>query len=402
VLSESKTQNIMSKTGKGKKASAAPIFLRKTYHMIETCKPEVAGWSDEGDMFIVKDPDSLAADVIPHFFKHSNFSSFVRQLNFYGFRKIKLEPIKINTLEAEQESKFWRFKHDKFQRGRPELLREIRKSNQQSSGIDPEDLQALRDEIDSLKSQVESLKHEMSTVSARIKTLKRPSSNNFDSQIDKRKRADYVFAGSPFADCFDNQYSQNNRRMAPVPPVENFGFYPVQHEESNSSVQPQSKVDLYPKEPNASFASISCANKFEQEPLGLSLVPTITPCSWSGRDQSIGSVGFLDNEVLTDIFGNESDDEIVNLTSAPAGVTPGQHGRKVSNAPCDFASIQFMLGINNQDKAKVSSPIVMDKLNEILKVLPADIQETVVKRIVHAVQSAAQLRNSNSNSNNIS
>eukprot|EP00550_Attheya_septentrionalis_P001932 CAMPEP_0198287638 /NCGR_PEP_ID=MMETSP1449-20131203/6376_1 /TAXON_ID=420275 /ORGANISM="Attheya septentrionalis, Strain CCMP2084" /LENGTH=59 /DNA_ID=CAMNT_0043985609 /DNA_START=97 /DNA_END=273 /DNA_ORIENTATION=+ len=41
----------MSKKKKGSKGSdakkespEAPIFLRKTYHMIDTCDPKVAGW----------------------------------------------------------------------------------------------------------------------------------------------------------------------------------------------------------------------------------------------------------------------------------------------------------------------------------------------------------------------
>lgn len=66
-----------------------PLFLRKTYQMLESCSPSIAAWSGKGDSFLIKDPDSFAQTVIPQYFSHNNFSSFVRQLNFYGFRKVK-------------------------------------------------------------------------------------------------------------------------------------------------------------------------------------------------------------------------------------------------------------------------------------------------------------------------
>ncbi len=66
-----------------------PLFLRKTYQMLEASPPDIAEWSAKGDSFTIKDPDRFAQTVIPQYFSHSNFSSFVRQLNFYGFRKVK-------------------------------------------------------------------------------------------------------------------------------------------------------------------------------------------------------------------------------------------------------------------------------------------------------------------------
>lgn len=58
-----------------------PIFLKKTYKMIDSCDPEICTWSADGLSFIVKDPDAFAANIIPQYFDHNKFSSFARQLN---------------------------------------------------------------------------------------------------------------------------------------------------------------------------------------------------------------------------------------------------------------------------------------------------------------------------------
>lgn len=46
--------------------------------MVDTCDPSVACWSEDGETFVVKDPIKFEKQIIPQFFKHSKFSSFVR------------------------------------------------------------------------------------------------------------------------------------------------------------------------------------------------------------------------------------------------------------------------------------------------------------------------------------
>ena len=54
------------------------IAVTEAYAMVDTCDPAIAGWAEDGLTFIVKDPDRFERIVIPQFFKHSKFSSFVR------------------------------------------------------------------------------------------------------------------------------------------------------------------------------------------------------------------------------------------------------------------------------------------------------------------------------------
>ena len=61
-----------------------PPFLNKTFEMVEDPRTDpIVSWSTTFDSFIVWDPYKLSIDLLPKYFKHSNFSSFVRQLNTY-------------------------------------------------------------------------------------------------------------------------------------------------------------------------------------------------------------------------------------------------------------------------------------------------------------------------------
>ena len=69
---------------------AVPLFLRKLFSLIDAASHTgVCKWAQNGETFIVMDSKEFARTWIPSTYRHNNFSSFIRQLNFYGFRKVK-------------------------------------------------------------------------------------------------------------------------------------------------------------------------------------------------------------------------------------------------------------------------------------------------------------------------
>jgi len=104
---------------------AVSSFISKLYNMVENGKHEnLISWNAKGTSFFVYNAVQFSQEVLPDFFKHSNFSSFVRLLNMYNFHKINKSP---RGQRGINENEIWEFSHPKFQHGHPELLKEIKR-----------------------------------------------------------------------------------------------------------------------------------------------------------------------------------------------------------------------------------------------------------------------------------
>lgn len=135
-------------------SSSLPPFLAKTYEMVDDRSSDpIVSWSASNKSFVVWNPPEFARVLLPRFFKHNNFSSFIRQLNTYGFRKV----------DPEQ----WEFANDDFVRGQPHLMKNIHRRKpvhshslhnlQAQAPLTESERQSMVDEIEKLKQDREQL-----------------------------------------------------------------------------------------------------------------------------------------------------------------------------------------------------------------------------------------------------
>lgn len=104
--------------------SNASEFVRKLHRMLEDpSHQDVARWSKDGDTFLVVEGEKFTRSILPKHFKHSNMSSFIRQLNKYDFHKVK----PTTDSDGNNLSNVLEFKHPFFRRDSKDDLDNIRR-----------------------------------------------------------------------------------------------------------------------------------------------------------------------------------------------------------------------------------------------------------------------------------
>lgn len=85
----------------------------------------VVRWGDDGESFVVLENEKFTKHILPKHFKHSNFASFVRQLNKYDFHKVRQSNEEGATSIYGPNA--WEFKHPEFKANNKDSLDNIRR-----------------------------------------------------------------------------------------------------------------------------------------------------------------------------------------------------------------------------------------------------------------------------------
>ncbi|KAJ7753078.1 winged helix DNA-binding domain-containing protein [Mycena maculata] len=141
-----------------------PDFVRKLYKMLDDQNfQNLVCWGPRGDCFVVKDMNEFTESVLPRMFKHSNFSSFVRQLNKYDFHKVK-------TDENQFGEHSWTFRHPDFRADRRNALKNIKRKGptprKSTFFVAPYEVELQNARLDSLEAQITSMDGQIASLDA--------------------------------------------------------------------------------------------------------------------------------------------------------------------------------------------------------------------------------------------
>lgn len=199
-------------SGGGKKANQA-AFIHKLYNMLEDSTiSHLISWTPSNESFVIT-PGEEFSKVLSQYFKHTNVSSFVRQLNMYGFHKVN------DTFNSSDYNQ-WEFKHGggAFKRGDVESLRAIkRRASRQSMQRDNLQLKSVSLSVPSTPTPDQFTNHSTATNTPPIiyPTTTAPAHHG-------------TFMTNPITTTTNKTPTTNNNPPPPPPPPQ-----PV-HENNNS------------------------------------------------------------------------------------------------------------------------------------------------------------------------
>ncbi|XAR63459.1 hypothetical protein NMG60_11023399, partial [Bertholletia excelsa] len=153
----SSLQNSVPRLMPGK---SPPPFLKKIYEMVEDPETDhIISWSNTRKSFIIWNYLDFSSNLLHRYFRHNNFSSFIYQLNTYGFKKISWGR--------------WEYANEWFQKGKKHLLVNIKRRSQQRGATLSRENGTLKEELENLRKESKTLQKEVTLLKECLRGAKR-------------------------------------------------------------------------------------------------------------------------------------------------------------------------------------------------------------------------------------
>lgn len=141
-----------------KESIKIPKFLRRLFR--ETSDPENNNitWNEDGDKILILDKEAFIKNTLPFLSRTKEYSAFIRQLNFYGFVKVK----------NEKSDDYEEYYNCYFKRDHPELLGAIKRVMKTGSSQNKLNLPGIENNISFLTSSNFKLASELAQLKDRV------------------------------------------------------------------------------------------------------------------------------------------------------------------------------------------------------------------------------------------
>jgi heat shock transcription factor len=161
-----------------------PAFVMKVWSMVNDPKNhDYIRWNSDGETFQVYHREEFMKEIIPKYFKHNNFASFVRQLNMYGWHKV--QDINSGTLKDDKNhEEIWQFKNPNFIQGREDLLDKIVRNKT----IQEEDNTSTSNTLQLILNEIEKIKMNQIAVNEDLKRIRQDNKTIWHENYLRRER----------------------------------------------------------------------------------------------------------------------------------------------------------------------------------------------------------------------
>lgn len=234
-----------------------PAFVMKIWSMVNDEKNNnYIRWDDDGNTFQVFHTEEFMKNILPKYFKHNRFASFVRQLNMYGWHKV--QDINNGILKDDKSiEENWKFENPHFKRGREDLLDNIvrnKSMNQQENETvdNNQNLKSILNELEGIKMNQIAITEDLRRIRKDNKTLWQ---ENFMTRDRHTKQAQTIDKILKF---LASVYGQQNKILE----VEDLDLNSIDHVNLNNSVNKSNNINTN----NSEFAD----ELFEELPSSIS------------------------------------------------------------------------------------------------------------------------------------